>query len=93
MDAMDDFGFMSDALLYTSFFQPATDSQANNLCEWACTLHSFGLPQIYRLITYVNAHDIVKESGVFNYMGPRIRVPTELNISNWRSVCGITVTS
>ena len=35
-----------------------------------------------------DAHSIVKESGVFNYMGPRIRVPTELNINNWRSVCG-----
>ena len=31
---------------------------------------------------------IVKGSVVFNYMGPRIRVPTELNINNWRSVCG-----
>ena len=34
-----------------------------------------------------SAHSIVKESGVFNYRSARIRVPTELNINNWRSVC------
>ena len=33
------------------------------------------------------AHSMVKQSGVFNYRGARIRVPTELNINNWRSVC------
>ena len=35
MDAVNDFGFMSDALLYTPLFRPATCLEANNLCDWA----------------------------------------------------------
>ena len=34
------------------------------------------------------AHVMVRNSGCYNYMGERIRVPTELNIYNWRSLCG-----
>ena len=71
MGTVNDFGFMSDALLYTPLFRPAIYLEASNLCDWAC-----------------NAHSIVKESDVLSYMGARIRVPTELNINNWRSVSG-----
>ena len=71
MGTVNDFGIMSDALLYTQQFRPATYLEASDLCHWAC-----------------NTHSIVKQSGVFNYMGVRIRVPTEPHITNWRSVCG-----
>ena len=70
MGTVNDFGFMTDALLYTPLFRPATVLEARDLCDWACS-----------------AHSIVKESGVFNCRRTRTRVPTELNINNWRLVC------
>ena len=33
------------------------------------------------------AHELVKASGTYNYRHCRIKVPTELNISNWRVLC------
>ena len=33
------------------------------------------------------AHTLVKASGTYNYNCCRIRVPTELNIKNWRLLC------
>ena len=35
-----------------------------------------------------DAHSIVKHSGQPNYISARIQVPTELNIANWRAICG-----
>ena len=33
------------------------------------------------------AHQLVKASGTYNYKACRIKVPTELNIKNWRALC------
>ena len=33
------------------------------------------------------AHQLVKASGTYNYRHCRIKVPTELNIENWRALC------
>ena len=35
-----------------------------------------------------DAHIIVKQTGQPNYASARIQVPTELNIANWRKLCG-----
>ena len=35
-----------------------------------------------------DAHSSVKNSGQPNYISARIQVPTELNIANWRAICG-----
>ena len=35
-----------------------------------------------------DAHTIVKRMGCPNYLSARIRVPKELNIASWRSLCG-----
>ena len=34
-----------------------------------------------------DAHQAVASSNCFNYQGARIKVPTELNINNWRILC------
>ena len=34
-----------------------------------------------------SAHLAVASSNCFNYQGTRVKVPTELNISNWRTSC------
>ena len=34
------------------------------------------------------AHQVVATSNCLNYKSARIKVPTELNINNWRSLCG-----
>ena len=36
----------------------------------------------------IEAHQLVRQSNCPNYEQARVRVPTELNINNWRQLCG-----
>ena len=49
-----------------------------------CQLCQVGRESMLQVREVMNAHDIIVRSHMHNYLGPRIPVPTELNIPQWR---------